>query len=280
VARIRTIKPQFFRSHELYAVEFQANRGRQPGAYLNVRTAFAGFFVVADREGRFRWRPHELKLDILPYDPVDFAEVMAALAAGPRPFIVKYAAGGEAYGFIPGFPRHQRPKVDEAASTLPPPPSEVLKACEGQLSLIGTDVDEPESDRSPTGVQSTLGIGKGNREGEQEGKGVRTGRAAAPRFTPPTVEEVRAYCEERKNRVDAQRFVDHYAARGWKPKGYTQTMKDWRAAVRTWERADDERGGRGGGAAGAPRGGGGGGGAPPRVAGAAAPAPGKYDHLG
>ena len=52
-------------------------------------------------------------------------------------------------------------------------------------------------------------------------------------FTPPTVEEVAAYCVSRQNNVDAVRFVDFYAAKGW----YIgkNKMKDWKAAVRTWE---------------------------------------------
>ena len=54
------------------------------------------------------------------------------------------------------------------------------------------------------------------------------------RFTPPTVEDVRGYCRERKNNVDAQRFVDFYSAKGWKI-GQNK-MSDWHAAVRTWER--------------------------------------------
>jgi hypothetical protein len=47
------------------------------------------------------------------------------------------------------------------------------------------------------------------------------------------VEEVRAYCQERGNSVDAQRFVDYYGANGWKVG--KNPMKDWKAAVRTWE---------------------------------------------
>ena len=54
-----------------------------------------------------------------------------------------------------------------------------------------------------------------------------------PRFVPPTVEEVRAYCDERKNGIDAQSFVDFYTAKGWKIG--SNSMKDWRAAVRNWE---------------------------------------------
>lgn len=53
-------------------------------------------------------------------------------------------------------------------------------------------------------------------------------------FRPPTVDEVRSYCLERKNDVDPQRFVDYYQARGWMI-GKSK-MKDWKAAVRTWEK--------------------------------------------
>lgn len=58
------------------------------------------------------------------------------------------------------------------------------------------------------------------------------------RFTPPSVEEVRAYCQERKNNVDPQTFCDFYESKGWligKAK-----MKDWKAAVRTWEQSRKE----------------------------------------
>ena len=54
------------------------------------------------------------------------------------------------------------------------------------------------------------------------------------RFIPPTVDEVKAYCEERKNGVDYQRFIDYYTANGWKVG--KNSMKDWKATVRTWER--------------------------------------------
>lgn len=54
------------------------------------------------------------------------------------------------------------------------------------------------------------------------------------RFTPPTLEEVKAYCEERQNGIDAQHFLDYYSARGWElSKG--RKVKDWKACVRTWE---------------------------------------------
>lgn len=56
---------------------------------------------------------------------------------------------------------------------------------------------------------------------------------ARKRFAPPTLAEVTAYCRERQNAVDPQRFIDYYTANGWKVG--KNSMKDWKAAVRTWE---------------------------------------------
>ena len=54
------------------------------------------------------------------------------------------------------------------------------------------------------------------------------------RFIPPTVDEVRAYCEERKNGIDAEEFVAHYETNGWY-RGKTK-IKNWKSAVITWEK--------------------------------------------
>lgn len=58
------------------------------------------------------------------------------------------------------------------------------------------------------------------------------------RFSPPTVEEVKAYCEEKGLSVDAERFVDFYTSKGWKVGN--SPMKDWRAACRNWAKRDAE----------------------------------------
>lgn len=66
----------------------------------------------------------------------------------------------------------------------------------------------------------------------QESKEVKKVRKRV--FTPPSVEDVRAYCSDRGNDIDPETFVDFYQSRGWligKNK-----MKDWKAAVRTWEK--------------------------------------------
>lgn len=56
------------------------------------------------------------------------------------------------------------------------------------------------------------------------------------RFAVPSPEEVQEYCNERNNKVDAYRFIDYYTSKGWKVGN--APMKDWKAAVRTWERND------------------------------------------
>ena len=61
------------------------------------------------------------------------------------------------------------------------------------------------------------------------------------RFSPPSVDEVAAYCFERNNGIDAQHFVDYYAQQKWKLSN-GNPMADWKAAVRTWESRDRKKG--------------------------------------
>ncbi len=111
MSRIRNIKPQFFKDSDLYDAEEASG--------LPLRIAYAGLWTVADRAGRFRWKPREIKTDILPYDNVDMAKVLEALVQ--YGFIFKYMAAGFEYGFIPNFEKHQFINRNEAQSTLPAP---------------------------------------------------------------------------------------------------------------------------------------------------------------
>lgn len=64
-------------------------------------------------------------------------------------------------------------------------------------------------------------------------------KGSKKKFEPPSVEEVRAYCSSRRNTVDSQAFVDFYTSKGWMVG--KNKMKDWKAAVRTWERNDNRK---------------------------------------
>lgn len=100
--------------------------------------------------------------------------------------------------------------------------------------LTSTSTNNPTNDQPATNQQLTT-----NEQEEQSNKGIKPRK----RFTPPSVDEVAAYCRERRNAVDAQRFVDFYASKGWKVG--SSGMKDWRAAVRNWERQDNTKNGGG-----------------------------------
>ena len=76
-----------------------------------------------------------------------------------------------------------------------------------------------------------------DRKGEDSIGEKKADKPPRPRFVPPTVEEVRNYCYERNNNVDPERFVDYYTANGWVVG--KNKMKDWKAAVRTWEKREN-----------------------------------------
>lgn len=58
----------------------------------------------------------------------------------------------------------------------------------------------------------------------------------ASRFIPPSIEDIKAYCEEKGYKLDYDRFIDYYTSNGWMVG--KNRMKDWRACVRNWARKD------------------------------------------
>lgn len=68
-------------------------------------------------------------------------------------------------------------------------------------------------------------------------------KKSASRFIKPTVAEIHAYCLQRQNGLNAQSFFDYYESKGWRIG--TCPMKDWQAAVRTWERHQQTGGAHG-----------------------------------
>jgi hypothetical protein len=173
----------------------------------------------------------------LPHDDVDFSRVLDALTT--RGFVVKYATDGSEFGFIPTFCRHQIINNRERDSELPAPPPETR---ENSLNMTR---EARADDASVTRDARVVDLVK--RKG-REGKGRRKGRRkyiytelvdehspnGRRKFVPPSLDQVRAYCQERRSAVDPEAWMNHYQANGWligKNK-----MHDWKAAVRTWEK--------------------------------------------
>lgn len=157
MARIRSIKPSFFRHVSLFRAEREEA--------LPLRLAFAGLWTAADREGRFEWEPEALKLDCLPYDEADFSRVLDALWT--RGFIVKYAQDNKVLGYIPGWHKHQVINNRETASSLPEP---------NENNILTREPRVNHASATPHG--NCQGEGKG-REGEGKGTEVRADARAA-----------------------------------------------------------------------------------------------------
>jgi len=99
MARIRTIKPEFFRHEELQDLEAE-----NPGKYPMM--VFAALWGHCDSKGRFRWKPRALKLDILPFLSFDMRDTLEILESAG--LILRYVVDGEEYGVVPTFLKHQR----------------------------------------------------------------------------------------------------------------------------------------------------------------------------
>ena len=145
MARIRTIKPEFFRHEGLQDLEI-ANPGMYP------MMVFEGLWGHCDSKGRFEWRPRQLKLDILPFLNFDMTTTLAILAdAG---MVNRYTVDGKEYGEIPTFEKHQRISGKELQ--------------EGEKHP-GSTGEASEKQPGSTGEIPEFQEGKGR---EQEGKGV------------------------------------------------------------------------------------------------------------
>lgn len=104
---------------------------------------------------------------------------------------------------------------------------------------------DTQNDRQATGKRHSNDILTTTIEEKKELKNIKKEepKGSKKKFEPPSVEEVRAYCSSRRNTVDSQAFVDFYTSKGWMVG--KNKMKDWKAAVRTWERNDNRKIGSG-----------------------------------
>lgn len=118
MARIRYLKPDFFKDEDLKDLPFVA------------RLFYQGLWIQADREGRGEDRPERLKIEIMPYDDIDAEQIMQLLAKpkkySKRSYIVRYEIAGEKYYQIVNWQKHQKPHKTERESVIPPVPNELL----------------------------------------------------------------------------------------------------------------------------------------------------------
>lgn len=188
MARIRTIKPEFFRHAALFDAE------RETG--LPLRVAFAGLWTACDRSGRFAWKPRELKLDCLPFDDCDFSRVLDALAT--RGFVSRYVVDGVAFGFVPSWDRHQIINNRESQSIFPEPTEESIES-------ITCTREARVDDATATRHGNYQGEGKG-----REGKGREVATTTSVAVASP---KLATKTEKPKTRETWDAYSDAYERR-------------------------------------------------------------------
>jgi len=146
MARIRYLKPDFFKDEDIKELPFEA------------RLFYQGLWIQADREGRGEDRPERLKVDIMPYDEIDAEKIMQLLANPKknvkRPFINRYEINGEKYYQIISWQKHQKPHKTERVSEILPPPKQSLT------------VKQPLNN----GYATNITVGNGNGDGKENGE--------------------------------------------------------------------------------------------------------------
>lgn len=238
MARIRTIKPDFFKHEALFDAEKETG--------LPLRLAFVGLWCQADREGRFEWRPRQLGVDILPYDEIDFSRVLDALAT--RGFVVKYVSKNKVYGVIPSWRKHQVVNNRERESDIPAPTKSDLENKELPTR------DERDADATPTREERVP------HGALQEGKGRERNNINNPPCVPPlkkTLEQaledapfLKQTCIEAATQAferrdyDAINFelvFDEGFASYWLNEAATKKKADWPRTFVNWCLKDREK---------------------------------------
>ena len=162
MARIRTIKPEFFRHEGLQ--DLAAEHG------AHVMLVFAGLWGHCDRFGRFECKPRHLKLDILPFLEFDMAETIRILEVAG--FVQTYEVGSKRYGFIPSFAEHQRFGGKEASEPARYPEPPVKQRGRNGEETKNNEMAEMCGENQGSNGEATV---KQSPPLEREGNGIREG---------------------------------------------------------------------------------------------------------
>lgn len=210
MARIRTIKPQFFKNEQLADLP------------MSTRLLFIGLWTLADKEGRFEDRPKRIKAELFPYDNIDVDKEISRLQSAG--FIERYEVGELKVIQVSTFTEHQKITGKEAYTTSKyPPPLGLAKK-----EITGKDGETPEKLSRSQGKE-------GNEERNKEGKGESSPQfnstlpneisnpppgSAAPPSTGPPFEDVDRWFRGAGGTTEmAQKFYNKWDAVGWVQNG-------------------------------------------------------------
>lgn len=174
MARIRTIKPEVAAHEVLFDLEKDTG--------LPIRFAWCMLFTVADREGRFAWRPRTLKAQIIPHDEVDFSRVLDAWVT--RGFIVKYRVANEWFGWIPTFTKHQVINNRESPSDLPSI-DDADESVDNRNNNFDASSTREARDNDASSTREVHAQAEGRKEGKEGKEGKERNRASTTRAAIP-----------------------------------------------------------------------------------------------
>lgn len=105
------------------------------------------------------------------------------------------------------------------------------------ISIVNYGIYQSDSTTECTTDSTTDGTTHSTQTRIEELKNDKNKKSSA--FVPPTIEEVKAYCQERNNNVNPQAFIDFYESKGWMIG--KNKMKNWKSAVHTWENREPKK---------------------------------------
>ena len=213
MARSRNIKPGFFHNEDLVELPYE------------YRLLFIGLWCMADREGRLENRPKKIKMQIFPADDLDVSRAILGLSESR--LITLYSVDNIEYIQIDNFLKHQHPHHKEAKSVIPPLNTEGSPV---KVSADPADSLLPITDSLLPITDSLNNTGKEKKSSKPK------------RFVKPTLDQIKEYCLERKNNIDPENFFDSNEAKGWVVGKNKTPMKNWQAAIRTWEKQNFNNG--------------------------------------
>lgn len=144
MARIRTVKPEFFTSEDIVSLSPLA------------RLLYIATWCEADKEGRLQWKPRTMKLRYFPADDCDIDALARELVASG--LVIPY---GDGLAYIPCFSKHQHINPRESASTLPQPDASArvsnasLPVSDAQVGREGKGKEGKEKEHAPADADAT-----------------------------------------------------------------------------------------------------------------------------
>lgn len=210
MARIRTIKPEFFTSEDIVSLSPMA------------RILYIALWCEADREGRLVWKPLTFKLRYLPADDCDISALCDEIVE--RGLVRLY---GEGYAVIPAFAAHQHINPRESASQLPDPCASVTRASrvgtrkprasdaqggrEGKGKEGNEDSGEPRGDSPPAAI---IPLVDGTEAAFTQAQVDDWGRAYPAVDVAQQLRQMRAWCIANPTRRKTARGVEAFIV-GW-----------------------------------------------------------------